>query len=290
MNAQGIGSVRYGFPDHAGITREGMLCADMHFHTNSSDSFTDVPTLMRLAAKRGTGLAITDHNLISGLLRAREENTDVFLVPGMEVSTTDGPHILVYFYSMQELKEFWEAEISPRLRSCPWLALKDCTTVQLLDLLEGRNCVVSAAHPMGYFKSNKGVEACYLKGYISKETVSRLDAYEVLCSGMLRENNRDAQKAADFHSLKYTAGTDGHLLDEVGNVVTYSESSDLDGFLDSIVKGKAGIIGMEKDSLHRLMMGSASFSKFVMHGIPAMYVQMGLLGPSAKRGINRKFK
>ncbi len=288
VNADFIGGVRYEAPDHRGMAEEGLLCADMHFHTNSSDSFTDVGTLLKLAGKRGTGLSITDHNLISGLLKAEAEKTDVFIVPGIEVSTTDGPHILVYFYSLSELEEFWKKEISGRLRPCPWLALKDCTTVQLLDRLEGSNCVVSAAHPMGYFGSNKGAEACNRKGYIDDATISRMDAYEVLCSGMLRENNTDALKAADRHALKYTGGTDGHLLNEVGNVVTYSESQDLDGFLDSIVKGRAGIVGLEKDSQHRVMMGCASFTKFVMHGIPAFYTELCLLGPSIRRGLGRR--
>lgn len=290
MNSDFIGEVRFGKPDRKAIADEGLLCADMHFHTNCSDSFTDVANLLRLARIRNTGVAITDHNLIASLKKIDFEKEDVFVIPGIEVSTSDGPHILVYFYGMSDLEEFWSGYIEPRLQSCPWLALRDCTVQQLMDRLEGENCVISGAHPMGYMKSNKGIEICSVRGYISDETVRRLDAYEVLCSGMLRDSNLAAREAADRHGLKYTGGTDGHLLDEVGNVVTYSDASDLDGFLDNILKGRAGIIGTEKGRFRRLEMGAASFTKFVMHGGPAIYVQAAQGGKSANRAIKKRMK
>lgn len=175
-------------PDPKALAEEGFICADMHFHTNASDSFTRIQDAVSLAKRRGVALAVTDHNLISNAMKVAGRR-DMVTVPGMEVSTTDGPHILVWFYDAQELQSFWKREIKDRLRSCPWLALRDCTVEQLLDRTENENCVVSAAHPMGYFGNNKGLEGCIRKGYLPPSLVERLDAYEVICSGMTRQAN-----------------------------------------------------------------------------------------------------
>lgn len=277
-------------PDVKALSEQGMMCIDMHFHTNCSDSFTDVNSLVKLARERHVGVAITDHNLISSLKKIDLKRSNVTIIPGMEVSTTDGPHILTYFYEMADLENFWADKIRPRLQACPWLALKDCTVEQLLDMLENEQCVVSGAHPMGYFHSNKGVEVCHTKGYISEETVKRLDAYEVICSGMTHSNNLSALKAAKEHGLSYTGGTDGHLLMEVGNVVTASESSDTDAFLNNIVNGKSNVIGIEKNAVEKIQMGSASFSKFVMHAPSATFVQMKQGEKSFERGLKKKIR
>ena len=156
--------VRHCRPDHKALEEQGKMVADMHFHTSCSDSFTDVDRLMRLAEARRTGVAITDHNLISSLRRIQGNEYTVPVIPGMEVSTSDGPHILVYFYSYRDLESFWTRNIRPQLNYCPWLALKNCPTEKLLDLLEGESCVVSAAHPMGYLMSNKGWRSASTRG------------------------------------------------------------------------------------------------------------------------------
>ena len=88
--------VRFERPDWGAIRESGMMAVDMHFHTSCSDSFTDIDSALKLAEERGVGLAVTDHNLISSLVRIKDRRTPVPVVPGMEVSTSDGPHILVY--------------------------------------------------------------------------------------------------------------------------------------------------------------------------------------------------
>ncbi len=167
-------------PDVLGLEKDGFICADMHFHTDASDSFTKVQDAVRLAKERHLALAITDHNLVSNAMKVAGRK-DVVVIPGMEVSTTDGPHILVWFYDQKELNEYWKRVIKDRLRSCPWLALRDLTSEQLIDSLENENCVVSAAHPMGYFGNNKGLEGCIRKGYLPESLAKRLDAYEGIC-------------------------------------------------------------------------------------------------------------
>ena len=267
------GRVRFERPDMDWIKGSNMLCADMHFHTNCSDSYTSVKSALALAKKRDVGLAITDHNLINGSLKARELNKDYgrFLVPGIEISAWDGPHILVYFYSYDEMSEYWTKNVKPNMHSSLWLAI-DKGTEWILDSLEDVNCVVSAAHPLGYLTSVKGLQKAIDHGILEKDVSKRFDAYEVICSGMFRSENISARDHATEYGLGFTGGTDGHLLHELGHVLTVSDATDLDGFLDDIVKHRNTVVGLEKQILTKFIMGMTSLSRIAMH-FPSSFVR-----------------
>ena len=267
------GRVRFERPDMDWIRGSNMLCADMHFHTNCSDSYTSVKSALALAKKRDVGLAITDHNLINGSLKARELNKDYgrFLVPGIEISAWDGPHILVYFYDYDEMTEYWTKNVKPNMHSSLWLAI-DKGTEWILDSLEDVNCVVSAAHPLGYLTSVKGLQKAIDHGILEKDVAKRFDAYEVICSGMFRSENISARDHALEYGLGFTGGTDGHLLHELGHVLTVSEATDLDGFLDDIVKHRNTVVGLEKQIPTKFIMGMTSLSRIAMH-FPSSFVR-----------------
>ena len=267
------GRVRFERPDMDWIRGSNMLCADMHFHTNCSDSYTSVKSALALAKKRDVGLAITDHNLINGSLKARELNKDYgrFLVPGIEISAWDGPHILVYFYSYDEMSEYWTKNVKPNMHPSLWLAI-DKGTEWILDSLEDVNCVVSAAHPLGYLTSVKGLQKAIDHGILEKDVSKRFDAYEVICSGMFRSENISARDHATEYGLGFTGGTDGHLLHELGHVLTVSDATDLDGFLDDIVKHRNTVVGLEKQIPTKFIMGMTSLSRIAMH-FPSSFVR-----------------
>ena len=286
--ADGGPRIKFEIPDWEGIAAAGCLCADMHIHTDCSDSYSGIRRLLKIAGSRNVGMAVTDHNLITSLEAIDIEREDAFIIPGMEVSASDGPHILTYFYEMKDLRDFWQKNIRPRLQSCPWLALKDCTTERLLDLLEDQNCVVSGAHPMGYLGSNKGVEICNRKGYIPDEVIGRLDAYEVICGGMTREDNIEAVRSFRKHGLGITGGSDGHIAEDLGSVVTISKADDVEGFLNSIVKGENMVRGSEKDFPRRALTGLTSFYNFMDYTPAVIKVQSRQMAMSIKRGTKRK--
>ncbi|MCX6699838.1 MAG: PHP domain-containing protein [Methanomicrobiales archaeon] len=58
--------------------------------------------------KNGFGCAVTDHNEVSGALAACRERDDLLVIPGIEISTCVGPHILVYFYDPHDLDDFFQ--------------------------------------------------------------------------------------------------------------------------------------------------------------------------------------
>ena len=262
-----IPEVKFEAPDWSSLAEEGMMSADMHFHTRYSDSLTDVKKALQLAGERKVGIAITDHNLIGGVKETYHNECETFVIPGIEISAWDGPHILVYFYDAQDLFTYWEKNIKDKIQRNPCLAIR-FNTLEILDSLEDEHCVVSAAHPMGYFMFNKGMQKCINRAYLTEETASRIDAYEVICSGMTRKANVEALEYARKYQIGCTGGTDGHMLSELGNVVTASKADSIDEFLDNIKKGRNLVIGTEKDTKMKIMMG-ASMSPYYFQHIPS---------------------
>jgi len=288
VKVSGETKIKFENPDWKSIEEAGYRCVDMHIHTDCSDSYSDIRRLLGIARSRNVGVAVTDHNLITSLESIDIEKEDIFIIPGMEVSTSDGPHILTYFYEMKDLRDFWIENIKPRIQSCPWLALKDCSTEKLLDLLEEYNCVVSAAHPMGYLGSNKGVEICSRKGYISDDVIKRLDAYEVICGGMTREDNVEAIRSFKKYDLGITGGSDGHIAEDLGSVVTFSKADDRESFLNNIKKRENFVRGSEKDFQRRALTGLTSFYNFLDYTPAVIRVQSRQMAMTIKRGTKRK--
>jgi len=77
-----------------------MIRAELHAHSNHSDGRDNVRKIVLKAVDLGlNALSITDHDTISGSLEAaefvRDEHIDIEIIPGVEISTTDG-HLLAY--------------------------------------------------------------------------------------------------------------------------------------------------------------------------------------------------
>lgn len=90
--------------------------ADLHIHSygNSHDVTDTTMTPAAIVAKASVDglsmVAITDHNEISGVPEALSAatGTDVTVIPGVELSTSDG-HLLCYLPSIEALQKFYAA-------------------------------------------------------------------------------------------------------------------------------------------------------------------------------------
>lgn len=256
-------------PQPEEIRRLGLLPVDLHFHTRHSDSPTRVRDALKLAARQGIGLAITDHNQASGVVEARRQGIRVPLVPGIEVSANDGPHLLFYFYSVADLLDFYRRHIEKNRRNGPFTAIR-LDTPDILDRREDYSCIAVEAHPCGYAFLNRGVERCVAGRCIGEEVFSRLDALEVICGGMARSHNLKAARLALAHDLGRTGGTDGHLLHEVGGVVTCAEAETVDELLDAIRKRETVVIGRERPLVEKAVMGTAVLPHHIIYTVPIL--------------------
>ena len=278
--------VRFEVPDLAQLRKEGLTAVDMHYHTDHSDGRVRVHQVLAKARRAGFGLAITDHNVVSGSLHAFQERGDLMIVPGMEVSAFDGPHILTYFYSPRDLEEFFHKHIQPNRQGSPWLAIK-LSTQEIIDRAESYNCVTIAAHPYGYLLFNKGLQKCIEGGYLPPDKMKRFDGFEVICGGMTHSLNVKAMKLAEEQKMSFTGGTDGHLLSDSGGVVTCAPEDTLEGFLDAVASRRNVVIGREKSARQTIINGMVVMTKHSRYFLPAMSINYQQNAPRMRHYIRR---
>ena len=90
-------------PAEAGLIRSPRTC-DLHTHSTWSDGVESATRVVEHALDKGlAALALTDHDTLKGIpeARARAESTDLEIISGVELSTSDGHHeihILGYFF------------------------------------------------------------------------------------------------------------------------------------------------------------------------------------------------
>jgi len=186
---------------------------DLHIHSNySSDSNLSVHDILKQAVRKGLdGIAICDHNTVEGSLhaiqRARELNLSLIVIPGIEISTSDG-HLIVL-----GIRE----NIQP-----------DLPVSETITIARQKGAVVIAPHP---FKKNS-------IGYAAKDA----DAIETFNSRCMFGENEKAKELALSLGKPEVGGSDSHLLSAIGLGFTVIDAQDAHrseiSVLDSIRKGK----------------------------------------------------
>lgn len=260
--------VRFARPDPAAIRAGGRCPADLHFHTAHTDGTVSIPSLLRHLRRTGCGCAVTDHNEISGAIAACRERDGLLVIPGIEISTADGPHILVYFYSPGDLDDFFARHIRERRRESPWM-LTTITSREVLDAAEGYACLRGAAHPYGYAFFNGGLGKCVEKGLLDASLYRQCDLIEGICANMARRENRKAIALADRLRLPVTGGSDGHVIFDLGSSVTCTASEDPGAFLDELRRGRATVIGTENHLPSKILTAAVISARFVPWLLPS---------------------
>jgi hypothetical protein len=274
--------VRFARPDPARILAEGLYPADLHFHTTHTDGSVTIPSLLRDIRKHGAGCAVTDHNEVSGALAACRERDDLLVIPGIEISTVDGPHILVYFYSPRDLEDFFVRHIQPYRRESPWM-LTTVTSREVLEAAEGYTCLRVPAHPYGYLLFNSGLAKCIEKGYIDESLYKKCDLIEGICANMARRENLKAIALATRLGLPVTGGSDGHVIFDLGSSVTCTQSGDPAEFLDELKHGRARVIGRENHLGSKMLTAAVITSRFMPWLLPSTKIHCERLAGRVKR-------
>lgn len=158
-------------PDIPSLRSEGYTLTDMHLHTRHSDGLTKIPDLLKYAKKMQISIAITDHNEISGVLKAYEllkeqpksAREDLIIIPGTELETKEGPHLLMYFYTTGDLESYFE-DFKKERRKLSRTMTKNLPVIDCLTLAENYDCLRVAAHPFGYYGIDRGVLKCVKNG------------------------------------------------------------------------------------------------------------------------------
>jgi histidinol phosphatase-like PHP family hydrolase len=244
--------IRFTSPLIDEIREKGYLPVDMHVHTHRSDAAIRIPSLVKRAGELGIGVAVTDHNEIQGAIEAATRSPDLPIIPGIELNSLEGPHLLLYFYTMADLAEFFSTHVRGDLKKSQYMALQ-LPVAEILEAAEGYRCVKVAAHPFGYFGITRGVLKCIEKEALHPGVLDQIDGMEVICGAMSRDINEKAARYAGEHDLPVTGGSDAHVLPAAGGVVTCVKAGGVEGFLDGILARESIVIGSTARPLHKGM-------------------------------------
>ncbi len=163
---------------------------DLHMHTSASKDCLSKPAdVVRRARDVGLDrIAITDHNQIDGAFEARSIDRELVIV-GEEVRTAEGLDLIGLFLS---------EHIPP-----------GGTFREVAEEIRRQGGVVYAPHP---FDSHRGTTEEFLDGV--RDCIDAVEGFNARIHDPRR--NQKAQDWALAHGLPLGAGSDAHMLREIG--------------------------------------------------------------------------
>ena len=192
-----------------------LLKADLHVHTRySEDSISPPQKIVQHCLKAGINcVAITDHNEISGAFEV-QRIAPFKVIIGEEMLTNQG-EIIGYFLT---------EKIPPRL--------SPEETVARIKAQGGLACV-----PHFYDRFRSGAK---LRPQALKKILPDIDLIEVFNSRtMLLRDSARALELAQKHGLPGTAGSDAHIVREIGSTyMEIPEFNDAEQFRQALRQGK----------------------------------------------------
>ena len=204
-----------------------MLKADLHVHSKySADSKSSLDDIVDHCKANGINcVAITDHNEIAGAVELKKTASFVVII-GEEILTSSGEIIGLF------LTEHVPAQLSAQ---------------ETVKRIKDQGGLVLIPHPFDRYFRPSAIDRDTLEAIVSD-----IDIIEVFNSHtVIRSDSSQALKFARNHGLLASAGSDAHLVGEIGNAyIEMPNFSSAQEFKRSLVKGK--LKGQMASPLHRL--------------------------------------
>ncbi|MEM4397534.1 MAG: PHP domain-containing protein [Candidatus Woesearchaeota archaeon] len=241
--------VKFEKPD-LNLTKD-FFCVDLHNHSVFSDGTSTIKQVLEKIRKLNIGVSITDHNEIQGSLELKKEieknKLDILLIPGIEVKSDENIDVLFYFYSFEEMINFYNNEIKKNKKKYFHSTKTILKIDDLYELSKKYKCITSLAHPFGY-KLRAGKKLFELH----KDKMLIFENIEVINGGNNRKDNLNALNLCNDLKKGYTGGSDSHTIHSLGNILTCVKKKELKKeskiivyFLDSIKNKENFVIGNE---------------------------------------------
>ncbi|MFH1133808.1 MAG: PHP-associated domain-containing protein [Nanoarchaeota archaeon] len=211
---------------------------DLHIHTRSSpDTDTTITELLMLAKQHGFGIAITDHNVISGCLEAMKQE-EVPVLPGIEVTSNENLDFLCYFPSKDALVSFYTTTIEPHQRH-DWLKTSKLAGTSIIAACHSRGGVICLAHPYRF-----NGKLFRLNGpSLVKHYLPQVDAVEVANGRTIQMLNNKALKKAEEQAKCFLGGSDAHHVTDLVSAFTLFKSKEPRAMVAAIKEGDTVVIG-----------------------------------------------
>lgn len=254
--------------------QDGFVGVDMHFHTDrSQDSLARIDMTLRRARKLGIGLAVTDHNTVSGALKCFNAK-GVLVIPGVELTSHEGSHTILYFSTKRECEEWARKVLAPLRRKDAYRL--PASTIELYERAKQYNALICAPHPFGL-----GITSVH-HGKITKAMERKIDVVEGINAYTTHKMNMRAIEWAASIDRPVTAGSDGHVVSELGQALTFADAENVHEFLHELARGHAIAVGKENSMYEKARIGLAKERHYfhcahkAHHGLRLLRDQLGV--------------
>ncbi|MBS3782016.1 MAG: PHP domain-containing protein [Candidatus Thermoplasmatota archaeon] len=211
---------------------------DLHIHSAYSDDSDITPKdIIKIAETKDLdGIAFLDHNTLDGYLKSKYLDTDLIIVPAMEVSTKQG-HIMAL--GVQE-------EIEDRL-----------SIEETIDRVEERSGLAIAVHP---FRTASGLGEINIRQ-------NNWDAIEGMNGRCKEANNKKSRDLAADLDLPVTGGSDAHRLEDVGKAFTIFENvEDWEDVIREVSRGNTEVGGESRTFCDYIFYLRRTFFRWIKRG------------------------
>jgi predicted metal-dependent phosphoesterase TrpH len=222
---------------------------DMHVHTRYSDGLSNPHAIAKRALMLGIGVAITDHNEIRGALEI-DKAPHLLTIPGIEVTSKEGSHLLIYFYDIESIKEFFYSDVKPFMGTGTMTSLS-LTMEEIIRRARGYRAVVVFAHP--YSAAYTGVCNLHFPKERLDDLMASVDGVEVINAGNLNKWNLQCAVLGFNLDKAVTGGSDAHSLNHIGRAITYMPGEvGRESFLDAVKASQVRVIGKELNMFRKM--------------------------------------
>jgi predicted metal-dependent phosphoesterase TrpH len=266
-------------PNLKELTRQ-FAVVDMHFHSHLSDGHDSIEDIAHRALELGTGIAVTDHNAIHGAVEI-DRFKNVFSIPGIELTSFEGTHLLVYFYDIKSLLRFYSQHVQPFMGA----EIMSSLSLELEDLIRrARKFETLIIFPHPYCGSYTGIHNPYFDNDQFTHLVGMADGVEVINSENLNKWNLRSALLGFNLNRSITGGSDGHRLSQLGRVVTVADCPwKRRAFLDAVRRRKARVIGKEIDILRKMTSNGVKLRSSISHYPDLVEKNLRFLNTTSRR-------
>jgi predicted metal-dependent phosphoesterase TrpH len=240
--------IQFERPDLAKLKQKNTV-VDPHFHSHYSDGYNSVETIAQKVSELGIGIAITDHNEIRGAIEIAQYR-DILSIPGIEMTSAEGTHVLIYFYQLDHLETFYNDYVIPNLGN----DIMSSTSLPMEKIIRrARKFKTVIIFPHPYCGVYTGIQNSYFSQDRRDRIFSMVDGVEVINSENMKISNLRSALLGFNLNKSITGGSDGHRVAQMGRVVTYASCRpNRKAFLDAIKKKKTKVVGKEIDLIRKV--------------------------------------
>ena len=240
--------IQFERPNLAELKKENTV-VDLHFHSHYSDGYNTVEAIARKAHDLGIGIAVTDHNEIRGAVEI-DEYRGIFSIPGIEMTSREGTHVLIYFYHIETLEVFYNDHVIPYMGN----DIMSSTSLEMEEIIKrARKFKTVIIFPHPFCGVYTGIQNSYFPEDRLERVFSEVDGVEVINSENMNKSNLRSALLGFNLDKGITGGSDGHRISQMGRVVTYAACKpSRKAFLDAIKKKKTKVVGKEIDLIRKV--------------------------------------